>query len=163
MSGTAATSISRGDYRLSITDLVSYVIDDEDGVDDLDESLENGYRQELEELAPEIDPLVDAFYGDNEEALASNADSLLLPELSFSAAELYAMVDSPEVLSLPEGFEQASLCVRFLLLEEYNKRCLEIFLIQTGPLPLAALATLTMDVDQLLVRYLNAKKEEPLH
>lgn len=159
MSGAAATSISRGYYRLSITDLVSYMIDDEDGDDDFDESMANGYRQELEELAPKIDPLVDVFYGDNEEALTSEADSLLLPVLSFSAAELYEMVDSPEVLSLPEGFEQASLCVRFLLLEEYNKRCLEIFLIQTGPLPLAALATLAMDVDQLLVRHLQARKE----
>ncbi len=161
MSGAAATAISRGYYKLSIIDLVSYMIDDDDD-DDLDGAMGDSYRQELENLAPEIDPLVDAFYGDNEEALTSYEDSLLLPELSFNAAELYEMVDSPEDLPLPAGFGQASLCLRFLLLEEDYKRCLEIFLIQTGTLPLAPLAKLAVDVDRVLVRHLQARKEEPI-
>ncbi len=163
MSGEASISMNRVFYKLRITDLISYMMDDGDSDADFDESQEEAYQQELEELVPEIDGLMDSFYADNEDVLDNYEDVQLLPELSFVAVELSEMAATQELLPLPQGFDRAYLCVRFLLLEEYNKRCLEIVVLQTGTLPLASLAKLAMDVDQVLERYLKERKEEPLH
>ncbi|MDA3785664.1 MAG: hypothetical protein PF568_02025, partial [Deltaproteobacteria bacterium] len=68
----------RGYYRLSIIDLATILLDDEEG--GLDEPGRPGHAMELEQLLPEIDPLVDIFYGSNEEALAPYEEFLDLPE-----------------------------------------------------------------------------------
>ncbi|MDR9501037.1 MAG: hypothetical protein RI601_04525 [Desulfurivibrionaceae bacterium] len=155
----AATSMHRGYYRLSIIDLATILLDDEEG--GLDEPGSPDHAKELEQLVPEIDPLVDLFYGSNEEALGRYEDFLDLPESSLQSAEVRKKNGPAAILPLPPGFERAYLRLRFPLMEGKKSRCLEISLVQTAPLPLAPLARLVMEVELLLERHLQEGKEDP--